>query len=75
MFIMTPFWIIAGKIFQILDQILCPKTLELKMVEIKKYNKSFFCCKYILQVSEIIYKKSKNCSFLNSSSTAEGQAC
>ena len=57
MFIMTTFWIIAGKNFQILDQILCPKTLELKMFEIKKCNKSFSCCKYILEVSEIIYKK------------------
>ena len=57
MFIMTTFWIIAGKNFQILDQILCPKTLELDMFEIKKCNKSFVCCKYILEASEIVYKK------------------
>ena len=57
MFIMTTFWIKAGKNYQILRQILCPKTLELKIFEIKKRSKSFVCCKYILEVSEIIYKK------------------
>ena len=56
-FIMTTFWRKAGKSYQILGQVPCPKTLELKIFEIKKCSKSFFCCKNILEVSEIIYKK------------------
>ena len=56
-FIITTFWIIAGKNYQILGQILCPKTLELKIFEVKKCSESFFCCKYIFEVLEIIYKR------------------
>ena len=57
MFIITIFCIIAEKNYQILGQILCPKTLELKIFEVKKCSESFFCCKCILEVSEIIYKR------------------
>ena len=74
MFIITTFLIIAGKNYQILVQILCPKTLELKIFEVKKCSESFFCCKYIFEISEIIYKESKCRSFLNLSSTAKDQA-
>ena len=57
MFIITIFWIIAEKNYQMLGQILCPKPLELKIFEVKKCSESFFCFKYIFEVSEIIYKR------------------